>query len=225
MKVLTKDNDENGADQNDASNVSATHEDPDESTTFTRQISPPSSQIDNGGHQAYTYGTPRTATIFASRAQEYKSSQTHNFQYLETPNQNLHTSVHDDNNDTFDFETENNSQTKSQRPSYEKFAKRTVQLYNLPDGTTHADVCDAVRGGMLLDMYLRTHDHTAIVSFLEQAQANEFFRHVKRNDLYIRSKRVRCPECMSMFKQLTVSRSIFGGMIGNSSYQVISQIK
>ncbi|TGO26182.1 hypothetical protein BPAE_0065g00490 [Botrytis paeoniae] len=189
LNALIKGNDENGADQNAASNVSATHEDPDESTTFMTQSPPPLTQIDHG-HQTYTYGTPRTGTILASRPQGYKSSQTHNFQYQETPNQNLHTSGHDDNNDTFDFETENNSQTKSQRPSYEKFAQRTVQLYNLPDGTTHADVCDAVRGGMLLDMYLRTHDHTAIVSFLEQAQANELFCHVKRNDLYIRSKRV-----------------------------------
>ncbi|TGO66345.1 hypothetical protein BOTNAR_0063g00270 [Botryotinia narcissicola] len=189
LNVLIKDSDENGADQNAASNVSATHEDPDESTTFTRQIPPPSSHINNG-HQAYTYDTPRTGTILTSRPQEYKGSRTHNYQYQEIPNQNLHTSVHDDYNDTFDFETESSSQTKSQRPSYEKFAKRTIQLYNLPDGTTHADVCGAVRGGMLLDMYLRTYDHTAMVSFLEQAQANEFFRHVKRNDLYIRSKRV-----------------------------------
>ncbi|TGO76133.1 hypothetical protein BELL_0172g00020 [Botrytis elliptica] len=189
LNSLTKDDDENGADQSAASNVSATHEDPDESTTFMTQSPPPLTPIDHG-HQAYTYGTPRTGTIFASRPQEYKSSQNHNFQYQETPNQNLHASAHDDNNNTFDFEAEYNSETDSRRPSYEKFAQRTVQLYNLSEGTTHADVCDAVRGGMLLDMYLRTHDHTAIISFLEQAQANEFFRHVKRNDLYVRSKRV-----------------------------------
>ncbi|KAF7868840.1 uncharacterized protein EAF02_009576 [Botrytis sinoallii] len=188
LNSLTKGDDENGADQSAASNVSATHEDPDESTTFMTQSPPPLTPIDHG-HQVYTYGTPRTGTIFASRPQEYKSSQNHKFQYQETPNQNLHTSGHDDNN-TFDFEAENNSETNSRRPSYEKFAQRTIQLYNLSDGTTHADVCDAVRGGMLLDMYLRTHDHTAIISFLEQAQANEFFRHVKRNDLYVRSKRV-----------------------------------
>ncbi|KAF7957969.1 hypothetical protein EAE96_003536 [Botrytis aclada] len=189
INFLLKDNDETGADQNAASNVSTTHEDPDESATFMTQSPPELTQIDHD-HQAYTYGTPRTGGILASRPQEYKNSQTHNFQYQETPNQNLNTSRHDDNDDAFNLEVGDDSETMSQRPSYEKFARRTVQLYNLPDGTTHADVCDFIRGGMLLDMYLRTHDHTAIVSFVDQAQANDFFRHVKRNDLYIRSKRI-----------------------------------
>ncbi|TGO81215.1 hypothetical protein BPOR_1266g00010 [Botrytis porri] len=187
--MLMKGNDENEAAQNAVSNVFAEHEDPDESTTFMTQSPPLLTQMDHG-HQAYTYGTPRTGRILASRPQEYKSSQTHNFQYQETPSYNLHTSGHDHNNNTFDFETEDFSDVRSQGSSYEKYANRTVQLYNLPDGTTHADVCDVVRGGMLLDMYLRNHDHTAIVSFLEQSQAKEFFRHVKRNDLYIRLKRV-----------------------------------
>ncbi|KAM0309483.1 hypothetical protein ACHAO8_008987 [Botrytis cinerea] len=189
LNILIKDSDPNEADQSVASNISATHEDHDESTAFMTQDPPPSTQVANG-HQAYSNGTPRTGPIPASRPQEYRSSQTHNFQYQETPGQNLHTGSHDDSNDTSDSETRKISQSRSQRPCYEKFAKRTVQLYNLPIETTHADVCDAVRGGMLLDMYLRTHDRAAIVSFAEQVQANEFFRHVKCNDLYIRSKRV-----------------------------------
>jgi hypothetical protein len=85
----------------------------------------------------------------------------------------------------------NDSQSRFQRQQYDKFAKRTILLANLPEGVTHTDVVDVVRGGMLLDIYLRTHDRTASVSFLEEIAAHDFFRHVKRHDLYIRGKRVR----------------------------------
>jgi hypothetical protein len=91
----------------------------------------------------------------------------------------------------------NESQTRMPRQQYDKFAKRTVLLANLPEGTTHADIVDAVRGGMLLDIYLRTHDRAASVSFLEEAAAQDYFRHVKRHDLYIKGKRVCRPQTSS----------------------------
>lgn len=93
--------------------------------------------------------------------------------------------------DTSDGFPDERRQPKTQRPTYDKFAKRTVQLFNLPDCTTHSEVVDVVRGGMLLDVYLRVHDRMASVSFLEEAHAQEFFQHVKRHDLYLRGKRVR----------------------------------
>ena len=89
----------------------------------------------------------------------------------------------------------NDSQPRFQRQQYDKFAKRTILLANLAEGVTHADIVDVVRGGMLLDIYLRSHDRTASVSFLEETAAHDFFRHVKRHDLYIRGKRV-CNEKM-----------------------------
>ncbi|KAE8451878.1 hypothetical protein EG329_002719 [Mollisiaceae sp. DMI_Dod_QoI] len=84
----------------------------------------------------------------------------------------------------------NDSQSRRLRQQHDKFAKRTVLLANLPENTTHSDLVDAVRGGMLLDLYLRGHDRTASISFLEEAAAQEFFSHVKRHDLYIKGKRV-----------------------------------
>lgn len=68
--------------------------------------------------------------------------------------------------------------------------KRTIQLRNLPEATTHADVTDAVKGGMLLDIFLRPQDRAASISFLDGNAANDFFRYAKRSDLYIRGKRV-----------------------------------
>lgn len=85
----------------------------------------------------------------------------------------------------------NVSQMRISRPQLDKFSQRTLLISNLPEGITHADIVDNVRGGMLLDIFLRAHDKAASVSFLEEAHALEFFRHVKRHDLYIRGKRVR----------------------------------
>lgn len=140
------------------------------------------------GGQDYTYGrnanyTPRNGDL--------------------RPRENNGYNHHSQTNDDFSFTPDgpadgfydrgsgnNDSQMKSTRQQFDKLAKRTVLLANLPDGVTHADIVDAVKGGMLLDIYLRTHDHTASVSFLEEAHAQDFFRHVKRHDLYIRGKRV-----------------------------------
>lgn len=66
-------------------------------------------------------------------------------------------------------------------------AQRTVFFGNLSDKTTHKDLARIIRGGRLLDIYVR-HDRSATVSFLEGAQ--EFVNYAKRNDFYIHSKRV-----------------------------------
>lgn len=69
-------------------------------------------------------------------------------------------------------------------------ATRSILIQNLPDGTIHADVTAVVRGGQILDVYLRTHDRSAQVSFLHAADAQRFLDHARRRDLYIRQKRV-----------------------------------
>jgi hypothetical protein len=77
------------------------------------------------------------------------------------------------------------------RPQYERQCARTLQLSNLAEGTTHADITGAVRGGLLLDVFLRGHERSATVSFLNSADAKSFYDHVRRHDLYIKNKRVR----------------------------------
>ncbi|KAL2256194.1 hypothetical protein VTK26DRAFT_2048 [Humicola hyalothermophila] len=79
---------------------------------------------------------------------------------------------------------------QSQRPQFERQCARTIQLLNLAEGTSHADIVNAVRGGMLLDVFLRTHDRSATVSFLHSADAKKFHDYVRRHDLYIRNKRI-----------------------------------
>jgi hypothetical protein len=65
--------------------------------------------------------------------------------------------------------------------------QRTVLITSLPERTTHKDLVGIVRGGRLLDIFLR-NDRTATVSFVEGAA--DFLAYVKRNDIYLNTKRV-----------------------------------
>ncbi|KAH0542860.1 hypothetical protein FGG08_002815 [Glutinoglossum americanum] len=68
--------------------------------------------------------------------------------------------------------------------------QRTLLFTNLSDRTTHKDIVSVIRGGMLLDIYLRSAERTASVSFVDGSAAQEFFSHAKRRDIYIHGKRV-----------------------------------
>lgn len=185
MQILITDDapaDENGSATNTRDETSA------EGAFFMQQTA---SMNSGGGVHDYTFGrnpnyTPRSDL----RSREGNANGFH---------------THSRNNDDFAFMPDgpdgpdgfydggsgnNGSQSRLPRQQYDKFAKRTVLLANLPENTTHLDLVDAIRGGRLLDLYLRAHDRTASVSFLEEAAAHDFFRHVKRHDLYIKGKRV-----------------------------------
>ncbi|KAL8673126.1 MAG: hypothetical protein Q9168_002458 [Polycauliona sp. 1 TL-2023] len=79
---------------------------------------------------------------------------------------------------------------KSDDQSDRKKDQRTILLQNLPDTVTHKDIVDIVRGGMLLDVYLRTQDKSASISFVDGSSAQAFLSHAKRNGLYIRGRRL-----------------------------------
>jgi hypothetical protein len=103
----------------------------------------------------------------------------------------------DDENDASDTESPiegppgaNYAKPQGQRQQFERHCARTIQLSHLAEGTTHADIANVVRGGMLLDIFLRSHDRSAMVSFLRSEDAKKFYDHVRRHDLYIRNKRI-----------------------------------
>lgn len=66
--------------------------------------------------------------------------------------------------------------------------QRTLYFTNLPEKTTHSDLAEIIRGGRILDLYVR-NDKTATVSFVEGA--GDFLAYAKRRDLYLHTKRVR----------------------------------
>ncbi|KAK5629650.1 hypothetical protein RRF57_005365 [Xylaria bambusicola] len=76
------------------------------------------------------------------------------------------------------------------KPLYPRMCKRTIAFYGLPTYTTLGDVTSVVRCGRLLDVFLRSAEHTASVSFVREEDAVRFYDHARRNDVYIKNKRV-----------------------------------
>lgn len=70
---------------------------------------------------------------------------------------------------------------------------RSLTLRGLPPQATLSDVAKIVRGGLVLNMFIRRRERTAHVTFVEPLAALKFLMHSRRNDLYIRSKRVCLP--------------------------------
>ncbi|KAI4176325.1 MAG: hypothetical protein LQ343_001063 [Gyalolechia ehrenbergii] len=79
---------------------------------------------------------------------------------------------------------------KSEQTSLPKMDQRTIIFKNLSDRTTHQDIVNVVRGGLLLDIYIRASDKSANVSFVHGTAAQEFMAYLKRNDVYIHGRRV-----------------------------------
>lgn len=83
-----------------------------------------------------------------------------------------------------------NGTPKNDKQQASHSEQRTVALKGLSDRTTHKDIATVVRGGSLLDIFLRIRERAASVSFVDGSAAQEFLTHVKRHDLYILGKRV-----------------------------------
>lgn len=73
---------------------------------------------------------------------------------------------------------------------FQEPALRSVQLFNIPEQATYADIAAVVRGGILFELTIMRRSSTAIVTFAEIASAEAYYAHVRDNDLYIKNKRV-----------------------------------
>ena len=100
--------------------------------------------------------------------------------------------------------------SKPERQHYARAEQRTIVAQNLSDRTTHRDLLQVVRGGTVLDIFLRTNDRNASISFVEGSAAQEFMKYVKRNDVYIHGKRVSWP-CIYRISSLTESTHRLNG--------------
>ena len=99
---------------------------------------------------------------------------------------------HDENSALSDIDKDDH-QLAVPHPGRQHFARneqRTILIKNLSDRVTHKDIVEVVRGGAVLDIYLRSTDRSASVSFVEGAAAQAFMTYAKRNDIYIHGKRV-----------------------------------
>jgi hypothetical protein len=77
-----------------------------------------------------------------------------------------------------------NGNWRTGMPSHDQ---RTLMFSNLPERTTHAELLSVIKGGRLLDIYVR-NDRTATVSFVDGAA--EFLAYTKKKDTYLRTKRL-----------------------------------
>lgn len=79
---------------------------------------------------------------------------------------------------------------KTEKQQYARAEQRTIIAKNLSDRATHKDIVDIIRGGAVLDIFLRTNERSASISFVEGSAAQDFLSYTKRNDIYIHGKRV-----------------------------------
>ncbi len=91
-----------------------------------------------------------------------------------------------------ELDKENDSLTipRVEKRRYPREEKRTILAKNLSDRATHKDVVDFVRGGLVLDIYLRLNERSVSISFVEGSAAQDFMNFVKKNDIYVHGKRV-----------------------------------
>lgn len=67
---------------------------------------------------------------------------------------------------------------------------RSVVLKGISPFTTMADVLAVIRGGAVLNIFLRPQQRTAHIAFVDPNSAEKFIIHSKRTDTYIKGKRV-----------------------------------
>ena len=87
------------------------------------------------------------------------------------------------------------SQHQTHKLFYPRVCNRTITFYGLPTHTTLGDVTSVVRCGKLLDVFLRSAEHTASVSFVQEEDAVRFYDHARKNDIYMKNKRVCSDYC------------------------------
>ncbi|CAF3508386.1 unnamed protein product [Fusarium graminearum] len=72
----------------------------------------------------------------------------------------------------------------------ESAAQRSVQLLNLAPGVTHGEVATIVRGGPLLEIFVRAKDNSVTVSFVRETDAVAFLDYTRTCGLYFKDRKI-----------------------------------
>ncbi|KAL4725057.1 hypothetical protein ACLX1H_008504 [Fusarium chlamydosporum] len=136
--------------------------------------------------QAFLYQKQRSAALRGPDEQRgfQESKSLH-------PNASSWPSVYADNS----LDQQNHGVTQKDRRSesdrwLESSAQRSVQLLNLPPGVTHGDIATIVRGGPLLEIFLRTRENSATVSFVRETDAVAFLEYTRTHGLYFKDRKI-----------------------------------
>ncbi|KAF5668460.1 negative regulator of differentiation 1 [Fusarium heterosporum] len=87
-------------------------------------------------------------------------------------------------------ENQNNNKRIDSNQWLERSAQRSIQLLNLPPDVSYGDVSAVVRGGPLLEIFLRCRENSATVSFVREADAVTFLEHTRAHGLYIKDRKI-----------------------------------
>jgi hypothetical protein len=71
--------------------------------------------------------------------------------------------------------------------------QRSLVFKGISNRTTLADLARVIRGGQILNFYIRHQERQAHVSFVSAQAAEAFYLYSKRSDIYILDKRVSVP--------------------------------
>ncbi|KAI1132940.1 hypothetical protein F5Y10DRAFT_229759 [Nemania abortiva] len=159
--------------------------------TRPRQAEVSSSTFQAASYTTYalaTDSTPGNVSYFNSGARPYTLEENHDWSSHEQLGGTFTPSYSADG--PTDVHMDSFHSTQRPQPLYARMCKRTVTLCGLPPFTTLGDVTGVVRGGQLLDVFLRNVEHTASVSFVREDDATRFYEHARKNDIYIKNKRV-----------------------------------
>ena len=68
--------------------------------------------------------------------------------------------------------------------------RRSVILRGILERTTLKDLTDVIRGGQVLNLFIRPRARTAVVTFVEATAAETFFNYARHSYMFILGKRV-----------------------------------
>ncbi|KAL6875965.1 hypothetical protein HDV57DRAFT_523071 [Trichoderma longibrachiatum] len=152
--------------------------------SFTTTSSP---YIDYARHGLYPFPPPRSLLGSQHRSDDVASTATYDsFENSSVGGGDEDADENDDDEETNEaLDQAIGNLTLTQEPVF-----RSVQLLNVPEHATYADLVAVVRGGILFDLSIVRRAGTATITFAEMASAAAYYAHVRDNDLYIKSKRV-----------------------------------
>lgn len=110
-----------------------------------------------------------------------------------------------------------------------RYDDRSLVFRGLSSTTELLDITSAIRGGAILSVHLKPRDRTAHVSFVDSTAAHEFCVWAKRNDIYIKDKRVcvrkRLSNKVPDFANETLLRLLWNGMKNSCTYRNILHVR
>ncbi|KAH0490183.1 hypothetical protein TgHK011_001663 [Trichoderma gracile] len=148
--------------------------------SFTTSSSP---YIDYARHGLYPFPPPRSLLGSQHRSDIASTATYDSFENSSVDGGDDDDDDNENTNEALDQAISN--LTLTQEPVF-----RSVQLLNIPEHATYADIVAVVRGGIVFDLSIARRAGTATITFAEISSAAAYYAHVRENDLYIKSKRV-----------------------------------